>query len=540
MSSTKPKLELLLARADDARPVLDGGLPLAALAALPMPRDGRKDTGTRGDHTADPDDLSKQRWGVVAPVGLAGDQRLRAIAPLIALRESQQGAAMRPPYRVPPGMDAKASLAWRRSTYHPRGVPEAEIPRYLLFLGDIDEISSELQQVMAADCFPGRLVFPELSGYAAYAEKVVRWESTTAVPGRGLLYAVRDGTGATSQGRAHLTKPGVGLLAGRVGDGREVLAIEGSRRPDPDELLVPVSVGAGDALLTVSHGLGAPSDGWASEGDKRARLGAMSFGKGASLSAAELGETPFLAGGLWFMLACFGAGCPAESAYEHWLSGISGRAASRIAALREQVAPGSGFVAALPQAVLANPDGPLAMIAHLDLAWSYSFMDVAENKARSDWIIRALEAWMKGRRSGLALSQLTQHFHQANQELTTSYDNEAERAHRRQSVQPDPRRPHHWMTRNDLKGYTLLGDPAARAPGRGEPQAARPSAIEVRAPDAQPSEASPITAEVSGDAVQAALVRRIEAAERLEIVEHFEEGSDGEPRLVRRVVTLTA
>src|SRR5439155_203705 len=37
---------------------------------------------------------------------------------------------------------------------------------------------------------------------------------------------------------------------------------------------------------------------------------------------------------------------------------------------------GGGFVSGLGKAALANPSGPLAVLSHIDLAWSYSYEEL--------------------------------------------------------------------------------------------------------------------------------------------------------------------
>ena len=105
---------------------------------------------------------------------------------------------------------------------------------------------------------------------------------------------------------------------------------------------------------------------------------------------------PFLPGGMWFYLACFGAGTPASSAYHPWLSRLSDEGAyggSLGAVLRALPAPGERpFVAALPQAALASPRGPLAVIGHLDLAWTYGFSGTKRlTESRKSRILLPLE-----------------------------------------------------------------------------------------------------------------------------------------------------
>jgi hypothetical protein len=85
-------VQLLLADAGDRRPVLEGGLPSEAVQAAPKPKKGPRDAPRWEAPDADPNDLPKQRWGLIAPEGHEGDRLLEAIAPLLRLREEEQGA----------------------------------------------------------------------------------------------------------------------------------------------------------------------------------------------------------------------------------------------------------------------------------------------------------------------------------------------------------------------------------------------------------------------------------------------------------------
>jgi hypothetical protein len=118
----------------------------------------------------------------------------------------------------------------------------------------------------------------------------------------------------------------------------------------------------------------------------------------------------------------------------------------------------------MPQAALANPHGPLAVIGHVDLAWTYSFSDFRD-LARSipSRILSALDAWLRRARAGVALDALMRFYREANDGLMHGYQAQQD-AHI--DGLPDPtdaaERAQLWMLRNDLRGYILLGDPAAR------------------------------------------------------------------------------
>jgi hypothetical protein len=479
MSTTEDRLDLLLVDAEERRPVIDGGLPSEAAQRGPKPK-----KGIRGDDSpdwrrtdADPNDLPLQKWAVVAMEGREGDRQIEAIQPLIRLREREQGAPARV-YRVPPDMDARQSVSWKDEVYWSEDVPEEERPLYLLMLGDLHHTSVELQHALANGALVGRLHVADpagdtdLGGYAAYAAKVVRHaRNATPEPAPDLrFYVAPDGSSATVTGRTRLVEPS--LVASRQ-------AHEGGKLPASsvgeisaetvDELLACTQSKA-SVLLSVSHGLGAPRRGWRSEEEQWRRQGALVLGHDEILDAERLRGQAFLPGGMWFYLACFGGGTPATSAYHTWLAQLSGESAfsGSVAAVLKSL-PESGqrpFLAALPQAALSNPEGPLGVLAHMDLAWTYGFSGTKKlTESRKSRVLSSLDVLVRGSRAGVALEALVRFYRETNDALMASYQLEADA---RAQGRPDPTHPaeraHLWMLRNDLRGYVLLGDPAARLP----------------------------------------------------------------------------
>src|SRR5262249_4117226 len=135
-------------------------------------------------------------------------------------------------------------------------------------------------------------------------------------------------------------------------------------------------------MFTVSHGAGTPRAGWGSLEKQQAFQGAMCFGGSDRMTHEHVSNDAFLPGGVWFYFAFFGAGTPAASAYDIFLKRLKeiGKFRGSIEDLYRAL-PKDGekpFVARLPQAALANPNGPLAVMAHVDLAWSYGFEEYGE------------------------------------------------------------------------------------------------------------------------------------------------------------------
>jgi len=469
MANLDDRLDLLLAFDDENEhsPVL-GGFAGDAAERAPKPKpsvDPDESHGlARGD--AEPNNLALQRWAVIAPNTREGDKMLEAIAPLISLREKEQGVDVIQ-WRVPAGMSAKDAVQWKEKNYHTLDLEEDDRPLYLCLLGDLRHISTEFHHVLGHASLVGRVHFSredgevDYDGYAAYAQKVVRYarNPTAAASPDLLFYCAPDGSKATAQGGARLITPGLEMATKSYAKGKlDVASVARIEAETTAELLEQGNRQTPSVLLSVSHGLGAPRSGWKSEEEQWKRQGAVLIRDNEVLDADQVREKPFLPGGLWFCLACFGAGTPATSAYAEWLEVLArdgsfqGKPSSVLASLPQRGA--DPFVAALPQAALRNPAGPLGVIGHLDLAWSYAFTDPDQPRnGRAGRIVTALEIMARGSRVGLALDSLMSVYRETNDKLNIAYKSAS-----------DAERARLWMLRNDLRGYVLLGDPAARLP----------------------------------------------------------------------------
>jgi hypothetical protein len=491
-------LALLLAHAEQgAAPVLERGIPVDR--AAPEELSGPRQVSYLRYDSADPGSLALQRWGVIAPIGQEGDRLLSLVAPLIAARQMEQDAPATI-YRVPADMDIEQAIAWRADHYFSEDIREEERPRYLLVLGDLDQVSLSLQQILASDAFIGRLAFrrgddarSDEEAYEAYTEKVLRFEGGLydgaavspkpvppedaqgfALPGV-LYYTARDGTLATFIGYQ-------ALMARSLEQSRERRASGALRCGEILELGDEAITSTGDftrllarpepsVLFSLSHGLGAPRRGWQSDATKWAQQGALRLGTGDVLTGEDVARGSFLPGGAWLCFACFSAGTPSSSAFRLWLSRLAdlGQLADPVRALRACLPDDRSrpFVAALPQRALANPHGPLAFIGHVDLAWTYSFQDVGRvARNRSGRFQGVLRSFVDGGRAGVAHHELLRFLIGATVEIAAISERGAE---------PDPdaaravRKAHLWMLHHDLAGFILLGDPAARLPISAQP-----------------------------------------------------------------------
>ncbi len=457
--------DLLMVHADALAPVLESAVPSAS-AGAEEGGTGYEDPMHLWDESREANDLPAQRWGVIAPEGPEGDALLGRIERLIAHRQEQQGAPVEV-FRVPPGLHAADAARWRKQVFEAPHRRSRDVPRYQLVLGDLHQVSADLQVIQGSDGYVGRLAFDRLDDYEAYVDKLLRWEAAPAPisRARALFHTVRDRTSATTLGHQSLMVPGLALARRYQEEGdfpaSAVLEVDHGYTPKPGPLLEAALEQEPGVLLTMSHGAGAPRRGWRSIEEQRLVQGGMSFGPAGGLLTGEaLAGRAFMPGAVWLMLACFGAGTPEHSKYQRWLEQLAATGSfqgSTEAVGASLPADGRPFTAAVPKAVLASPQGPLAFIGHVDLAWTYSFRerDTGTPVDRPGRFVDVLHGLLRHDRVGVAFRELVLHYGRTNTELTALVES---------GVDDPERRGHLWMLRNDLAGYVLLGDPAARLP----------------------------------------------------------------------------
>jgi hypothetical protein len=476
-------LDLLLAHGDDGSPMLEGEADPSTAAAGATPV-AKREAKFLADITAGASDLERQGWAVVAPASAQGARLEALVQALVRARAEDQQADVLS-IRVPPGMDTAAAIDWKKDVYPALyGEDEARRPRYLMILGDLDQVSLDTQQVLAQDGLTGRLACASDDGYAAYVDKVLAWQRapSPADRARAMFYTVHDGTSATTAGHAKLIEPCHDRCARAARDKPRAFpasAVEahGAQTPDPGELLALAAARHPSVLLSMSHGMGPPRRRPWTPAEARERQGAMSFGTEGALAASDVASAPFLPGGMWIYFACFGAGTPRISAYHHWLEmlereGMAGL--GPVAATLRGLDVGGGFVSGLAKAALANPDGPLAVLGHIDLAWSYSYEELRVREGdpkhisgsnRSLNFFQLMSKLMAGERAGAAALALTLQLTEVGAQLTSHYD----RCKRGGAVEGATSGDvlalgNLWMLHQDLLGYALLGDPAVRLP----------------------------------------------------------------------------
>jgi hypothetical protein len=111
------------------------------------------------------------------------------------------------------------------------------------------------------------------------------------------------------------------------------------------------------------------------------------------------------------------------------------------------------FVAYLPKALLTNPrGGALAVVGHLDPAWSASFTSPVEGERRIDPFGFTLASLLRGEPVGHAVKSFDERLAFYDQVLLALIEDE-ENAEALANL---------WVCRNDVQNYVIVGDPAVR------------------------------------------------------------------------------
>lgn len=408
----------------------------------------------------DPEILAEAGWGVLFGPQVSDDIKI-ALKQLVDWRKSQakdQFFRFEGKTGYKPGQAARRWVALRGGSALAAD-PRDGVPFYLMIVAAPDDIPFEFQYDLDLQLAVGRVWFDRTEDFARYAESVVAQEKEEQGPIRPreiAFFAPRhDFDEATQLFHDQVAKP---LDEGK--DNRPPLGEKenfihqsllgaGAKR-EHITALFKRPVGAPALLLTGSHGLGLAID----DPDLVAQQGAIvcadwsgegAIGTNHILAGADLPDDADVAGMIHFFFACYGAGCPETDNF------------SRHLAQPLAIAP-KPFMAALPQALLAHPRGSaLAVIGHIERAWSYSFLN-EYGMPQLNLFRDVLVSLMAGKRVGNAMDG-------ANTIWAFHSSQLAELLFREEKgdADVDPAAIEAlWIARDDARNIVVLGDPAVR------------------------------------------------------------------------------
>jgi hypothetical protein len=409
----------------------------------------------------DPQDLSQAGWGVVFAPDVP-DEVKEALRPLLAFRNDQAKERYH---------DFRGDRAFRsndskntflgRSKAAPGPANPRKVPYYLLLVGSPEAIPFRVQYQLDVQYAVGRIHFDTPDEYANYASTVIAAETgQIRRPKTISLFGVRNkGDVATQLSADHLIAPLAESLRQNVKDWSTqcFLGPECTRATLVDLLRAE---NAPALLISASHGIGLPN------GDSRQfqHQGAIlcqdwpgplrhrgPIPEEFYLSADHVRGDGHLDGLIAFLFACYGAGTPKVDDFAHLTQGAPGRIAPR------------AFVAALPKTLLGRPNGALAVIGHVERAWTYSFL-WGQSGRQFDVFESAISSLTGGGRIGAAMEWFNTRYAELSSDLTVAIgDRRAERARpETDTVEDDLELAGMWTANNDARSYIVLGDPAVR------------------------------------------------------------------------------
>ena len=415
----------------------------------------KDDKNRRSVQDVDPLRLDSAGWGVIFAPGISTKVK-EALEPLLQRRKRQAGDYYKS-YDVGPNPTKEGFLAGKA------GIGPADpknVPYYLLIVGSPEEISFRFQYNLDIQYAVGRIHFKDEDGYAAYAanvtetekaaEKAANAEDGSLPPKRLTLFGVsRQGDAATERSTKELIKPLADKLATDRTDWTHKLLIDSQASKEQLGRLM----GGGETpsiLFTASHGLVFPS------GDElqRSKQGALLCqdwpGEGHSVlpehyfSSADLAAEANLRGLIAFHFACYSGGTPEESSFMD--SPLS----------RPQPLAPAPFISSLAQGILGHSRGALAVIGHVDRAWTTSFSWSNQGQ------IQLYESTLKCLLDGHPIGSAMEFFNQRYAELAVEYaDLYKDRDELKDVDETHFARVH--RANNDTRNFIVLGDPAVKA-----------------------------------------------------------------------------
>ncbi|MBM3783564.1 MAG: hypothetical protein FJW30_04345 [Acidobacteria bacterium] len=418
--------------------------------------DGSASFGVIGD--VDPNVLGEAGWAVMFGAS-ASPQIRQALEPLLKHRREECGGGdLYQEFHGETGYlpgDTASEWLKRRGVRMDVVDPAMGVPFYLMIVAAPDDIPFEFQYALDLYWGVGRLWLETPDQFRQYAGSVVRYETMAEKPGsrRALIFSTEHELDkATALFTEHVAKPlttGATPLGSRQKFGLHSFLGEDATKANLLRAVQGELEGGTPSLLFLGgHGKGYKF-GHPQQAHEQGALicqdwpGLERAKPDEFFSAADVGPRAKLHGTVAFLFACYGGGWPTHDDF------------ARVEGNPKQLAERPSM-AKLPQAMLSHPGGgTLAVLAHIDRAWAYSFITGknSQNQGFRDVMGRV----MRGDRLGQATDQFNMRWAALSAELAESL----ERA--RLGAPPDPKAlGRQWAARDDARNYVVLGDPAVQ------------------------------------------------------------------------------
>lgn len=407
-----------------------------------------------------PWDLAETGWAVVFAPDV--DQRVKLA--LDKLLEHRRQAATRIHSHYYKSLTYRGETTFNFVKNHggkPGMMADPEhLPYYILLVGSPESLPYKLQTELDVNHAVGRIFFKDPKDYANYAHSVVEAEGRSRLRPReavffGTEHANDPATQATARDLVHPLADGV-LEKGMNWKIHEVRGTD-ARKKDLRELLGGPKTPA--LLFAACHGLAFDED----DDRQEACQGALvcqdwpgpedeeGVDENHWFAASDVPENASLHGLIAFFYACHGVGTPLRDNFDHKTPGRARPIAPR------------PLVSKLPQELLSRREGALAVIGHVDRAWSTTFAGSPENEGIGAFLY-GMRRLLQGHTVGWSMEYLNQSY----AALAAMLGNMEEDWRLLEEVDQE-QFAHLWLLRNDARNFVVFGDPAVRLPGVEEP-----------------------------------------------------------------------
>ncbi|MES2934425.1 MAG: hypothetical protein V4805_13170 [Pseudomonadota bacterium] len=452
----------------------DTGLPLEGLAPADLPAlmqggdpqqslgnvvtsklvlRGRGHFGLVSD--CNPDDLSQAGWGLIFAAEIDSVPLREALAPLIALRQSEAGRH----FRIFDGEDGYQNGESANDWLERHGAslnlidPDYGVPFYLAIVGAPSQIPFSFQYSLDLVAAVGRIDFRTEDEYRQYAQNVVAFESDSTVSTRRdiAMFATRHDFDAATQlftdqvamplALGDGTKPALGSQYGF----KVKRYFEEAASKKNLQAILRGEDGTPSILFTGTHGMAFKS-GDERQADSQGALvcadwpGVPPIDQSHWFAASDVPDDAKVSGLIHFFFACYGAGTPEMDNFNQL-------------GTAKKIAP-SAMTARLPQVLMTR--GALASLGHIDKAWASSFQS-AGGSPQTQGFRNVIGLLMKGMRVGYATDMLNAQWGTLSTQLAALLERRASNL----SVD-ESRLLSTWIARDDARNYVILGDPAVK------------------------------------------------------------------------------
>ena len=404
----------------------------------------------------DSNDLGQTGWAVIFASGV--DQKIKdALDPLIQHRKAAAA-----PFVIYDGDDSPRPGEPARDWLGRHGVrmdvvdPGKGVPFYLLIVGSPDAIPFEFQYLLDIYWAVGRLWFDTPDEFRHYAESVVLYEAAARVSTArtvALFATEHDFDTATQLFTRNVAVPlsaGEGSHPIPIGKRQKFgLATLFGKAATKDGLANLLRGQAPSLLFSGSHGMQFNPDD-PRQADKQGAIVCQDWGGYGEITenhwfaATDVPPDAAIHGMMHIFYACHGGGCPEMDNFD------------RMNSQPRRIAP-KAFFSKLPATLLTHPNGgALAVLAHIERAWTYSFQG-EKGGSQTQGFRDVIGHLLRGDRIGLATDVFNTRWAALSVQLS-----EAHLSLQQGNAVPLKTLGRMWVARDDARNFMILGDPAVR------------------------------------------------------------------------------